>query len=87
MDRYPPAQLTTTAAWRSSESRASTNTASGISRAPGSVPNAVTPGLRTSTSCTLGTSPASSASCSMVTRELASTRSARSMKNRWVSAR
>ena len=53
------------------------STARGISRAPGSVPAAVSPGLRTSTSCRSGSRPRSSASCSIVSRELVSISSGR----------
>ena len=64
--------------WPGRARRASrSSTASGISRAPGRVPPAVSPGPRTSTSWSAGSSPRSSASCSIVSRELVSMSSGR----------
>ena len=51
--------------------------ASGIARAPGSMPASVSPGFRTSTSCKSGSRGCSAASTAIVTRELDSVRSGR----------
>ena len=74
-DRYPPAQFTTTGTFGSSSGIVCSNAGKGTLRAPGSIPNAVSPALRTSMTTNSRSEAMRSANDSMDSRDCFSTSS------------